>query len=374
MMPGTLIVISDLHMAAGRHDPFSEDAALVAFLDELGSRARCEPPARLVLLGDTLDFTLVEVDGRRIDPTVAGALARLDRIAAAHAPVFDALRRLAGAGVELHLVPGNHDLELLRPPVMARLRNLMALSDGAVRLHPWVLYLPGLAYLEHGQQHHDINRVPGLLRRAGPEPPLLAGTIYGEYLIAAADAVGAKLPIERTSMRSVAAATRQRPWLLPRAVAPTAHATHALVRSQLAARRAARVPPPAASATDPERHGVTLNLPPAVVADLERVSASTPARAVRRLASPRGDEPYMVGAARDVHRSLGGAHQSVPFYVLAHTHQADDRLLTANPAGPRYLNAGTWSRLAPASEQRRCYVEITREESTATARLAVWDP
>jgi hypothetical protein len=128
-----------------------------------------------------------------------------------------------------------------------------------------------------------------------------------------------------------------------------------------------------ASATGPERDGGALDLPHAVAADLERLSASTPARAMRRLAGPRGNEPYMVAAARDVDRSLRAADQSVPFYVLAHTHQADDRLLTADRAGPRYLNAGTWSRLAPAAQQRRCYVAITREEDTATARLAVWD-
>lgn len=370
----TVIVVSDLHIAAGRLDPFSEDAALVAFLTHVAARAHDGPPVRFVLLGDSFDFTLVEIDGRRIDQTIEGALARLDRIAGAHRDVLDALGRVVRAGAELHVVPGNHDLELLFPPVMAHLRELLGSGEGVVLMHPWALHLPGLAYLEHGQQHHDLNRLPGLLDRADNSAlPPLAGTAYGECLLAIAGAVGAELPIERTSVRTIGAALGRRPWLLPRAVAPTLRAARNLGASQRAARRGRVRPPGFTAGAAAQQNGVG-GLSPAVMADLERVSASTPARAVRRLLTSRTSEPYMVRAAREVHRSLAAAGRSVPFYVFAHTHEADDRPLDTDPAGPRYLNAGTWSRLSREGARRRCYVELTITDGRSVGRLNSWEP
>ena len=77
--PGDVIVISDLHLATSRHDPFCDDVALIGFLDNLARRAGAGTTLHLVLLGDTLDFTLVEHGGHRLDPTPAGALARSGR-------------------------------------------------------------------------------------------------------------------------------------------------------------------------------------------------------------------------------------------------------------------------------------------------------
>lgn len=362
----TIVVVADLHLAAGRHDPFSSDAALVSFLDDLAARAQRGVAPRLVLLGDTLDFTLVEVGGQRLDPTIDGALDRLARIEAAHAAVFAAFRRATQAGVPLHVVPGNHDLELFLPPVLERLRELVAAEPSTLRLHPWFVHLPGVAYLEHGQQHHDLNRVPRLLDTgAGGAVAIPAGTVYGEYLLALADRFDLDLPIEEISARSIGAAARRHPGRLARALAPTLAAARALVRCELEARRTRR------AAGAPARRLDASDLPHETARKLELASASTPLGAVRRLARRR-TEHYMIARAHTVHEVLATAGRAVPYYILAHTHEAADRPLTGELAGPRYVNPGTWSRLAAAGAPRCCYVEVRSANGTPSARLVAW--
>jgi len=362
----TIVVIADLHLAAGRHDPFSSDAALVAFLDDLATRARRGRAPRLVLLGDTLDFTLVELAGRRLDPTIEGALGRLECIEGAHRTVFAALRRAIQAGVVVHIVPGNHDLELFLPSVLDRLRELLAAEQSTLQLHPWFIHLPGVAHLEHGQQHHDLNRVPNLLQTgARATVAIPAGTVYGEYLLALTDLFDLDLPIEAISARSVGAAARQHPRRLARSIAPTLAAARALARCEIQARRAGRAPgaPALRDAGD--------GMPHETRRELERVSASTPLGAVRRLAGRRA-EHYMVARAQAVHDVLTATGRAVPYYVLAHTHEAADRPLTGDPAGPRYMNPGTWSRLAAADAPRCCYVELRSADGAPSARLGAW--
>lgn len=317
-----------------------------------------------MLLGDTFDFTLVEHGGRRLDATPAGALVRLERIATAHAGVFAALRRVACAGVALDVVPGNHDLELLSPIVTRRLQAMLTADGGSLTLHPWIIHVPGLAHLEHGQQHHDLNRVPGLLGAGDvDELPLLAGTVYGEHLLALADVLGADVPIERLSARALAATARRRPARLRAAIAPSIGALARLTRCERAARRAR----PPLERVQRAAHG----LPPVTVGALERASATTPASALRRVLA-RASEPYMVRAARTTHELLAGAGCAVPFYVLAHTHAAEDRSLTQAAGDPRYLNAGTWSRLAPTGARRQCYVELRDNGGAPSAQLLDW--
>jgi UDP-2,3-diacylglucosamine pyrophosphatase LpxH len=368
-----VVLVSDLHMAAGAIDPFAADAAFAAFLDDL--RARHEAggrPLRLVLLGDLLDFTLVEVDGRRLDPSVAGAIARLQRIATAHGRVFAAFARLTAAGVPVHVVPGNHDLELLAPPVFARLRELIAPAGGDVVLHPWIVHVPGVLYAEHGHQHHDINRVPGLLERydpAGWRPP--AGTLFGELLLELGDALGGGgdgVP----GPAAVVRALRRRPARLPTAIAYGARFGAALLRCCAAMARDARAPRAARHEAQARAQAAIVGLPAPALGALARSSATSPAGVARRLLRPgRGD--YMVLAAGRVHATLTAAGGAVPLYVFGHTHVAEDRALASGAEAPRYLNGGTWSQLAAAGSARCGYVEITREARAPVARLRAWD-
>lgn len=365
--PRTVVVISDLHMAAGRRDPFVDDRALVAWLERLVERARAGERLRLVLLGDTLDFTLVEHAGRRLDPTPAGALARLELIARAHREVFAALARTARAGVALDVVAGNHDLELLLAEVGARLRALLAPGRGELSVHPWLLHLPGLAHLEHGQQHHDVNHVPALLdvaARGRLTPP--AGTVAGECLLRIADALGLqpRPAPDAPSPRALAAAALRRPRRSGAVLAALGAAARDVARTERAARLARRAAGSAAA-----REAVALGLPAELAAEIERTSATLPSRALRRVAAGGRREHYMVAGARAVHALLAARGHAVAFYVLAHTHVPADRPLTADPQGPRYLNAGTWSLAAPAGTPRRCHVELSVEAGAPVARL-----
>jgi UDP-2,3-diacylglucosamine pyrophosphatase LpxH len=369
-----VVLVSDLHMAAGASDPFAADAAFAALLDDLRARHEAaERPLRLVLLGDLLDFTLVEVDGRRLDPSIAGAIARLDRIAAAHGLVFAAFARLTAAGVPVHVVPGNHDLELLAPPVFACLCELLAPAGGHVVLHPWIVHVPGVLYAEHGHQHHDINRVPGLLERydpAGWQPP--AGTLFGELLLDLSSALGCAgdgVP----GPAAVARALRRRPARLPTAIVVGARFAAALLRTAAAMSRAARVQRAARHAARARAHAETVGLPAPTLAALATLSATSPARVARRLLRPGRAADYMALAAGRVHATLSSAGAAVPHYVFGHTHVAADRALASGVEAPRYLNGGTWSQLAAAGSARYGYVDVTREAGAVVARLRAWE-
>jgi UDP-2,3-diacylglucosamine pyrophosphatase LpxH len=110
-----LLIVSDLHMATpgGPYpDPFPADSAFAAALRHFA--ARVAPPARLLLLGDALDFVLAVPRTHDVGDSDELALAKLDAIAEAHAAVFAALTDVVGAGHRIDVVPGNHDAELLR--------------------------------------------------------------------------------------------------------------------------------------------------------------------------------------------------------------------------------------------------------------------
>ena len=123
----------------------------------------------LVLLGDVFDFLRLESHAApqhrySLDSSPATAVEKLRRIAAGHAEFFQALGRLLDAGGFLELLPGNHDIELIRQPVQSVFKELVAAAcqktittEQQIRFHPWVLYVPGVFYAEHGQQHHFIN-------------------------------------------------------------------------------------------------------------------------------------------------------------------------------------------------------------------------
>jgi UDP-2,3-diacylglucosamine pyrophosphatase LpxH len=138
-----LAIVSDLHMAtpdAPGGDPFADDRAFAELLVALATR---RIRTRLLLLGDTFDLVLAGRGG-------------LDAVAAAHRAVFDALAGFAAAGHEIEVVPGNRDVDLLRPPARERLRSLLA---APVLFHPWVVHVPGVLYAEHGRQPHAIDHL-----------------------------------------------------------------------------------------------------------------------------------------------------------------------------------------------------------------------
>jgi UDP-2,3-diacylglucosamine pyrophosphatase LpxH len=348
-----LLIVSDLHLAAGPRDPFTQDAAFAAWA---ASRLRGDQPARLIILGDLFDFVLTPRPGQR--PTIrpdgseAGALARLESIAAAHPDVIDVLAGFVDAGGRLDLVPGNHDIELTRAAVQTRLHALLGHPPPErVRVHPWILHLPGVLYAEHGHQHHDLNAFATLLApyRHGDELDLPLGThlAHLQMLASPAGRVRAALGLGSVCTRG----------LLPRE------------RAHLRAYRRLGL------AEEAGRVGLDRGTLAAIDAVTPRGASATAIRLARTRLRAGADPAAMLHrAAEHIHRRLAAHGQEVPFYVFGHSHVLERRSMAAGAATPLYLNAGTWSQLPRRIGPPPCgYIEVTLGAGPPRAELMRWD-
>jgi hypothetical protein len=365
-------------MSEGRDgvEDFHEDIALARFVDDLGLRAleegrRC----RLLILGDLFDFGKVGSSSNgafpaRLDRSTDAAMAKLERIAAAHPPVFEALGRFVASGLSLDLVPGNHDVELMRRPVHDRFRSLIVraagspLAQGDLRIHPWIFRIPGMLYAEHGQQYHDLNRFPDLvLPFTDHDAPIALppGAMLDEFLTEAAGGGLRMGPTLRFLRRLAVSATE-----MERAQRPRRRAAY---HEQL------------------RRHAAELEARPDLLVEIERLSAATPRSMARRLlrrgalgaamgrmrpnAEALRPDGYMLETARRIHKVLAFAGVASPFYVFAHTHIPADEPLSAEPGAPRYLNPGTWSSLTRGRADGLRFLELSGEPPRA--RLRRWE-
>lgn len=348
MSEPALTIVSDLHLGggpsaaalgAGFSDEFADDQAFSDFLRWLSRR----PQRRLVFLGDAFDFLRVPVTGTRTGLFARSdteAVAQLDRIAAAHPTVIEALSAALAAGAQADFVAGNHDAELIRPAVQER---LCALLGAQVRFHPWVLYIPGLLYAEHGHHHHDINTFvrplcPYAKKGGRLERPLAAWLGDLRRLSAAPGRLG----------RDALTGLRGRP--------PTRTRVEYFARL---------VP---ASAEE-------IGLPESVVTELHHLASFSLLGTGRRLVSTRlrrdGRPGYLPAAAGAVHNLMARNQLAVPFYAFGHTHAAMRVPLGTDAC---YLNSGTWS-TAPwgGTRTRRTWIEITADAPpAASARLFHW--
>jgi UDP-2,3-diacylglucosamine pyrophosphatase LpxH len=344
----TLIIVSDLHLGggpsaaawgAGFSDEFVDDQAFGDFLRWLSRRPQC----RLVFLGDAFDFLRVPVTGARTGlfaRSDAEAVAQLDRIAAAHPAVVEALSATLAAGVQADFVAGNHDAELIRPAVQERLCELLGAQ---VRFHPWLLYIAGLLYAEHGHHHHDIN---AFVRPLCP---------YAKK--------GGRL--ERPPAAWLGD-LRRLPAAPGRLWRDALTGLYGRPPARMRAEYLARLVP--ASADE-------IGLPQSVVNELHHLTGFSLLGAGHRLVSTRlrhGNRPgYLPAAAAAVHGLMGRNQLAVPFYAFGHTHAAMQLPLGANA---RYLNSGTWS-TAPwgGTRTRRTWIEITAGVPPASsAQLFHW--
>jgi UDP-2,3-diacylglucosamine pyrophosphatase LpxH len=362
--PKRLTVVADFHMSAPAHDDFVEDRAAAAFLDHLAA----QPTHRsLLILGDLIDFAKVPLDGRRrLDTTSQAALRKLDAVAAEHEPVFAAFGRLAAAGVTLELVAGNHDAELVRPPVQKQLGRLLGEAAGGppvtVTVHPWIYHLPGLLYAEHGHQHHDINRIPELFDTAslerGGSLAVPLGTHIADYHL--------RLQQTLTNGRQAPAVPR-RALAAGRSTARLAgHAANAALRAWLAARRG---PPQRGLGALADK----LALPPDALQEIASGCSTGPRGLLTRALRRPARDPMSVSAAgidQILSRRGSGAH----LYIFGHTHRAAHTPLRSGAAAPLYLNPGTWSVLRPAlAPPHLTFLEVTLDGTAPDARLLRWD-
>ena len=163
--PRTTVVLGDLHMGVGRdaagawhpQEDFRWPAELAAFLDVLGTDGGATD---LILNGDT--FELWESTGddcvyldADLGCTEPEALARLERVLAAHTSEILALGRFAALGSNrLVFVPGDHDAALLFPSVRRRLLSALGAPEGRAEVPASGGWLSddGRIYVEHGHQ------------------------------------------------------------------------------------------------------------------------------------------------------------------------------------------------------------------------------
>lgn len=101
---------------------------------------------------------------------------------------FAGLRRFLGAGFPIDVVSGNHDVDLVRPAVRTRLRELLGTGGGegdggGVRFHPWIYYVPGVLYAEHGHQHAALSAFTRVVAPYLPGDPETIETTVGAFLV-----------------------------------------------------------------------------------------------------------------------------------------------------------------------------------------------
>jgi UDP-2,3-diacylglucosamine pyrophosphatase LpxH len=178
-----ILVVSDLH--------FGEELLPGATADrrravDLGAEAFREflryhavrridgRPWRLVIAGDLFDFMSVVVPGTPALPArsaderrfglargVKAGVPRMAAICENHRALLTEMVKFAAAGHSIDIVVGNHDVELLAPEVVAELeRHLRAAGadDRAMarlRVLPWFVYVPGVAWIEHGHVYDE---------------------------------------------------------------------------------------------------------------------------------------------------------------------------------------------------------------------------
>ncbi|TLM84191.1 hypothetical protein [Pseudarthrobacter sp. NamE5] len=302
------LLLSDLHLGISEEDPRRPGKVLPGFLRR-EVLAASGSQQHVVFVGDTFELVSLGEDE---------SLARLESILTRHPMTLQALKACAAGGVQLHFVCGNHDVELARPSVAARLSALLSpAGPSQVRVHPWFLHVPQVLVAEHGHQHHALHRIPEVLRTAinGTDgldkPPLAAWHSYP--------------PKPRLSRAG------------------------ALARACLASERAERRVRKLGYDELLQTESLRLALDGAAVRDLARLSrfrtvSALPVAASRMLLGAAGlratgeDAPPAAGR---VARTLEAYGSGVAWYISGHTHRALESEIPASPT--RYVNTGTWS-------------------------------
>ncbi|MFC7847423.1 hypothetical protein ACFUTU_02990 [Arthrobacter sp. NPDC057388] len=340
-------LLSDLHLNVSDDDPRHPGRVLAEFLRR-EVLADSDPGQHVVFVGDTFELVgLAEEE----------SVARLESILARYPDAHRALAACAARGVQLHFVCGNHDVELARPSVAARLSALLSPAEPArVQVYPWFLHVPRVLVAEHGHQHHALHRLPEVLRSAvnGTDelhlPPLAAWHAHPS---------GSRLS-----------------------------RAGAVARACLASERAERRVRDVAYGELLQAESLRLELDGLAVRDLARLSrfrtvSALPVAATRMVLAAAGrsiaSEEAPAAAGRFA-RTLETHGYGVAWYVSAHTHRALESALEGCPA-TRYINTGTWSSdvrgSGPDQSDRRTfpYAQVdVANDGTTSGGLRYWSP
>jgi UDP-2,3-diacylglucosamine pyrophosphatase LpxH len=226
-----LLIISDLHLGEDikpatrmgqlRHLVLLE-RQLEAFLSHYSKTRHDGRPWRLVVNGDMVDFLAVcllpregdlepearaEAEGHPEDLVYglgnrpAAAKNKMARVLARHPGVFRTLAEFIGAGNELSIIVGNHDVEFHWPVVQetfkrgvsarwnesrpARRPGAMTAAEVEQRItfHPWFYFQENVVWVEHGHQYDEYCSFDYLLNPVTPD---------GEEVILNVGAAGAR--------------------------------------------------------------------------------------------------------------------------------------------------------------------------------------
>ncbi len=178
-----ILVVSDLHFGeellpgAGVDRKRAIELGATAFREFLRHhtvRRRDGRPWRLVIAGDLFDFMSVVIPGNKERPaktpderkyglgrSVKTGVLRMRIICQHHGPLLADLARFTAAGHQVDIVVGNHDVELLAPEVAAELLAQIAAAGAddralsRIRVVPWFVYVPGVAWIEHGHVYDE---------------------------------------------------------------------------------------------------------------------------------------------------------------------------------------------------------------------------
>jgi len=178
-----ILVVSDLHFGEEllpgaslerRHAVGLGATAFHEFLRYHTVRRQDGRPWRLVIAGDLFDFMSVAIDATKDRPArtaderrfglgrgVASGVERLKKICAVHRSLLTDLGRFAAAGHRVDIIVGNHDVELLAKEVVAELDAQLAAAGAderarsRIRVVPWFIYIPGVAWIEHGHVYDE---------------------------------------------------------------------------------------------------------------------------------------------------------------------------------------------------------------------------
>jgi UDP-2,3-diacylglucosamine pyrophosphatase LpxH len=178
-----ILVVSDLHFgeqllpgasAERRRAVELGEQAFREFLRYHAVRRLDGRPWRLVIAGDLFDFMSVVVPGTRELPArtaderrnglsrgVRSGVVRMARLCEAHPALLGELVKFVRAGHTIDIVVGNHDVEMLCPEVVAELERHLRLAGSddrtapRIRVAPWFVYVPGVAWIEHGHVYDE---------------------------------------------------------------------------------------------------------------------------------------------------------------------------------------------------------------------------
>jgi hypothetical protein len=340
-----------------------------------------------------------------VDTSDGATMAKLGRIARGHRELFAALGAFAAAGYPVDVVPGNHDVELIRPAVQRRLVELLCESCGLpeaaeqITFHPWIYFVsylfnqiesidpfadnvrPVTSYLVWALQAHPVLTISTLgyhlrllvavLRRSKDQTPLelraRRDAYRREVLPAYAETVGldydSVVAIDR--LAAVPAMTNKFHQLQAIVLGPLVEIAPAIAGLVAIYFGLGRIRPGARSLA-------TYALGVAGLVWRGRRATRSPT------SQPAG---YLHRAARRIRRILHRAGGGVPLYVFGHTHAAEQVPLTTERRPPYYMNAGTWTPTVPTSfdllgaRETFGFVQVTRERGTGRpiSRLMVWN-